>query len=377
MVGDVADRVTGAIERLVEVESRMLGGSNGQGEQEVMMSGALPNSSEDEDSSADTMDLLGFFPRAATHLPSSPSSLTRTVWNPRPRTEVIASLQHEESRTSLHVEYPDTVRRGSADGFTITYMIMSGAIDHRFVLPYFAYIEHREVRGLKNWLADRDIVTKNGGVSRIEKVLHCVQMLQTGMRYESIAVVFSRSPQEVVGACREVMGGLLEMHEEMVGDGEGEDEVNGKRWGIAKRYEVNQGAEEYFGYSWSVVQKMLVALNTFIARYRGSQSTVLRRNRVWWGRFEDTASNGVVWEDLESYRGSSDGEGQVGGGEKEKVPGGLHGRYENLEERHEDGGDEMAEAREDGTESPATRRSSSPYEEPNLQAIPRPLVEGD
>jgi hypothetical protein len=398
LVGGVVERVVGAIERLVEAEARFGGLEGEEGEEGVMMSGAIPveeGGDGEGEESGDTMDMLDAFPRAGARYslqsssgsPNGPSSSVRETRSPRQRVEVIARLQEEENNTALQILRADETRQGSADGSMITYMIMSGAIDHRFVLPYLAYIKRREVRGLKDWLAERELVTKSGGTSRIEKVLHCVQMLQTGMRYESIAVIFSRSPEEVAEACHEVVDGLLQLYEETERDGEGEEEVHARRWGVAKRYEVNKRAQEYFGFSWEAVQKVLVALNAFIGRYGESQST--REGKVWWGRFAGVDSQAFVWEDLESYRGSSSSDEDRQDGYKIVTPGGLHGRYdrEDPEGQREDEAEDQADSEgqedvaQDGGDMAEDREtsgsSSSPYEEPNIQAIPRPSAEGN
>jgi hypothetical protein len=384
LVGDVGRRVWQAHQLLVGAETKMLTrGEEGEREmqEEYMMTGALPVEDKDGDvpmreSSSDTMDILESFPHpraqaaqsrfdstssssdpfagsySPAYRPSAPHKSSRSTF-PRPRNEVIRRLQREEANTALHILRASKPRKGSADGFTITHMVMSGAIDHGFVLPYFHHMKHHEVRTLKQWLAERKYVTKSGSVSRIEKLLHCIQLLQTGNRYESIAVVFSRSPKQIAESCREVMTGLLELHDVTVALGTSGEEGE---VGIAKRYETNAGAEEYFGVGWDAVQRVLMALNLYIGRWRGSGSPW--EGRVFmWGRY---LGGKEVFADLESYRGSSDDDDD-GVGDDDVGSRGLHAVFED-----------MAGQRESSASS-GTQDSSSPYEEPVIQAIPRPI----
>jgi hypothetical protein len=394
LVGDVGRRVWQAHQRLVNAEDRILRNEKDKEPkkpEEYMMTGALPIEDKDgdvpmRDPSSDTMDLDSFpqvtaqaihsrfkstssssdpfpgsyspayIPRARA--PSSPEPF------PRPRNEVIQRLQHEEANTALHILRATIPRQGSADGFTITHMVMSGAIDHRFVLPYFHHIKHHEVRTLKQWLAERKYITKSGSISRIEKLLHGIQLLQTGNRYESIAVVFSRSPKQIADSCREVMAGLLELYDATVAHGgvngtEAEVAVYVRLWGIAKRFEMNQGADEYFGFGWDAVQRVLIALNLYIGRWRGSGSPW--EGRVFmWGRY--LGGEEEVFEELESYRGSSDGNVDDGDAAHYRS-GGLHAVFEDMAEHGENSNGKSSDTRDD---------SSSPYEEPVIQTIPRP-----
>jgi hypothetical protein len=116
---------------------------------------------------------------------------------PKSRDEVIASMSVEMHRTSITLHDPDRGREGSTSGWLTTLAIMSGLEDGRYVLPILTFIKIHEVRDLKKWLVDRGFLQRSGSVSRIERVLHFIFVLQIGCRLETIAVMFSRSPREV------------------------------------------------------------------------------------------------------------------------------------------------------------------------------------
>ena len=84
--------------------------------------------------------------------------------------------------------------------------------------------------------------------SRTEKALLCIQLLQTGCRYETLAVIHSRSPHEVMESCNEVMRALLKWHRMTVDD----DDIGNQAeyivlWGIWHKYTVSDGkAGEYY-----------------------------------------------------------------------------------------------------------------------------------
>ncbi|KAF1851394.1 uncharacterized protein K460DRAFT_362141 [Cucurbitaria berberidis CBS 394.84] len=191
---------------------------------------------------------------------------------PQPRSSVKLRLQHEEATQRLTLDEPDKVRRGSCNGFTVTKMIMCGIEDARFVLPYFHHIKHHEVRALKNWLCEKMYVKRSGGISRMEKVLHCIQLLQTGCRYESLAVLFSRSPRQIKDSCHEVMAGLLRLHCDTVNVDEATDHVVRMYmplWGLWTQYGATKGkAALYYGFRLSQVAQVLGALNLYIGRWR-------------------------------------------------------------------------------------------------------------
>jgi hypothetical protein len=251
---------------------------------------------------------------------------------PQPRDEVIVRLQNEEANTSLHIRDAHKARRGSCNGFMVTDMVMSGVEDESFVLPYLHHIKHHEVRALKKWLTCNKLVHRSGTLSRMEKVLHAMQLLQTGSRYESIAVLFSRAPRQVRESCHEVLAGMLDLYDATV-DESVVAEVYAPLWGITKRCALGEDAERaerYFGFRWTEVAKVLIALNLYIGRWRGSKSP-FEGQPFPWGRFLGVEEAGMVVE----------------------------------EEQEQD----SSEASQRG----ASTSSSSPYEEPIIQAIPRPV----
>jgi hypothetical protein len=269
-----------AYRRLVDVEKELLAVNNESGEEEGIITTPTSQSS-------------------STDAPTTCTLLTNPEQLPQPRHEVLRRLQVSESSRSLFLTRPDIPRRGSANGFHVASLVMSNIEDHGFVLPYLHHIKHHEVRGLKTWLVDRDFVRQSHGISRIEKILHCIQLLQAGMRYESIAVVFSRTPRQIMGSCHEVMKGLLKLYEETV-DESNSGEVYEGLWGIAKRYAISQlpKLEKYYGFRWEEIKKVLVALNVYIGRWRGSTSPL--EGRVFrWGSYlgnEDIGRLGVLEE---------------------------------------------------------------------------------
>lgn len=257
-------RVWGAYRGLVEIERRVLATEDERGEESAGSSATC----------------------VSTRILTNPEQL------PQPRQEVLRRLKLSESSRSLYLARPDIVRRGSANGFCVAELVMTGVQDHRFVLPYLHFVRHKEVRALKQWLVERDFVRQSGSISRIEKVLHCVQLLQTGMRYESIAVVFSRTPRQVMESCHEVMRGLEVLYEETVQTGP-EGKVYEKLWGIARRYAIGQlgKVEKYYGFKWEEIRKILVALNMYIGRWRGTANPF--EGRLFrWGSYLDVKEGG-------------------------------------------------------------------------------------
>ncbi|EAT81263.1 hypothetical protein HBI56_106620 [Parastagonospora nodorum] len=258
-------RVWGAYRRLVEVERRILAAEDGK----------------EEGSAGSSVTCV------STPILTNPEQL------PQPRQEVLRRLKLSESSRSLYLARPDIVRRGSANGFCVAELVMGGVQDHRFVLPYLHFVRHEEVRALKQWLVERDFVRQSGSISRIEKVLHCVQLLQTGMRYESIAVVFSRTPRQVMESCHEVLRGLEVLYEETVQQG-CEGKVYEKLWGIARRYAIGQlgKVEKYYGFKWEEIRRILVALNVYIGRWRGTANPFDGR-LFRWGSYLDVKEGGI------------------------------------------------------------------------------------
>lgn len=244
----------------------------------------------------DTASIHGSLAKVLTYdnpFPSNPPHFLPQTAAPKPfpqpsSASVKLRLHHSEASQTLALDDPDTMRLGSCTGSTITAMIMSGIKDPRFVLPSFAYIKHHEVRALKAWLTARNYVTRTprgrgrgGGISRMEKVLHCIHLLQTGCRYESLAVMFSRSPRQVKESCWEVMMGLLQLHCVTSVDGDEAatrvGEMHRPLWGLWRKYDGddddgglkgNAAAVVYYGFRTSEVVDVLAALNIYIGRWR-------------------------------------------------------------------------------------------------------------
>ncbi|OAL47193.1 hypothetical protein IQ07DRAFT_590052 [Pyrenochaeta sp. DS3sAY3a] len=192
--------------------------------------------------------------------------------DPQPRASVILRIQQEESIQGLVLHDPNRVRRGSCTGTTITDLIMCGIDDNRFVLPYFHHIKHHEVRALKEWLAQRRHVERSGSIGRMEKVLHCLQLLQTGCRYESLAVIFSRSPLQVKASCQEVVQGLLSLYADTIDSNAVTKQVVQEYmplWGLWDKYKLSvKEAVLYYGFHATEIAKVIGALNLYIGRWR-------------------------------------------------------------------------------------------------------------
>jgi len=269
------------------------------GEELFLVSGALPI--EDETTWApsqgvepdDPLDALTITPHLYYPDLTSKTSITLSVVEtnpeqiPQPRHEVKARLQEEEANSSFGLLDPDRVRRGSCNGFMITEMTMRGLEEPEFVLPYLHYMKIHELRCLKEWLADTGNVMQSQPVSRMEKVLLCMQLLQSGCRYEALAVIHSRSPRQVKGSCNEVMQGLLHWHALTVQDQDIGDQAKSLvLWGIWDRYCASDGrAGLYFGFDWTHLAKVLVALNVYMGRWRMQGRFAVDGPAFTWGKF--------------------------------------------------------------------------------------------
>ncbi|KAL6705921.1 hypothetical protein ACN47E_006200 [Coniothyrium glycines] len=239
----------------------------------------------------DARVLITEVPRRVAHVTPA-RSLTSVVscqndvyCDPPPREHVKERIQREEGSVRITLNDPDRVRRGSCDGVTIADMIMSGFADHRFVLPYFHYIKHHEVRALEVWLADEGCMSECDTIGRTERLLHCIQLLQTGCRYETLAVIFSRTPRQIKESCREVMQGLLRLHGATVNE-TGDQELYMPLWGIWQRFAITKGkAELYYGFGWVDLAKVLVTLNLYIGRWRMQGRFATEGPAFVWGRF--------------------------------------------------------------------------------------------
>jgi adenosyl cobinamide kinase/adenosyl cobinamide phosphate guanylyltransferase len=213
-----------------------------------------------------------------------------------PKAEVEARLWEEEEEQAHILIEPDRQRQGSCDGATVTDLVMNGILDHDYLLPYLHHIKHHELRALKQWLVVNNYVTRSSGISRMEKVLHCIELLQTGNRYETIATIFSRTPRQVESSCREVMEGLLNLHGFTMIKAR-DQEMYTTVWGIwCRKYENPQNrhffAEDYYGYHWTDIGKVMVTLNLYIGRWREQGKFALEGPSLNWGKFFDADGTG-------------------------------------------------------------------------------------
>lgn len=213
-----------------------------------------------------------------------------------PKAEVEARLWEEEEEQAHILIEPDRQRQGSCDGATVTDLVMNGILNHDYVLPYLHYIKHHELRALKQWLVHHGYVTRSSGIGRMEKVLHCIELLQTGNRYETIATIFSRTPRQVESSCHEVMDGLLELHGFTMIKAR-DQEMYTTLWGIwCRKYENPQNrdflAEYYYGYHWTDIGKAMVTLNLYIGRWREQGKFSLEGPSLNWGKFFNADGTG-------------------------------------------------------------------------------------
>jgi len=216
---------------------------------------------------------------------SSESSETNSAPFPQPKEEVTRRIQQEEANPRFTLNEPDRVRLGSCEGPSVSAMVMTGYKDDALILPNLYYIKLHELRALMAWMVETDVVARSGSISCVEKVLQCVQLLQTGCRYESVAVVFSRSPRQIQASCLEVMGALLRLHSETVNQA-GDQEMYMPLWKIWRKFEVTEGrAGLYYGFRWMEVAKVLVTLNLYIARWRKQGMFATDGPTFLWGRF--------------------------------------------------------------------------------------------
>lgn len=211
------------------------------------------------------------------------------------RAEVEARLREEEAEKAPILIEPDRRRQGSLDGSMVTDMVMNNVLNDDCVLPYLHFIKHHELRALKQWLVDNHYLQKSAVISRMEKVLHCLELLQTGCRYETIATIFSRTPRQVESSCQEVMEGLLEMHGFTMIKAR-DQEMYTTLWGIWCRKFGNpqdqQPAAYYYGFDWLDVGKVMVTLNLYIGRWREQGKLALDGPSLNWGRFFDAEGTG-------------------------------------------------------------------------------------
>jgi hypothetical protein len=268
-------------------------------EETFMMSGALPRNDGPSQGAvqragrAGALNVLRDLPNVLAHGAPSEARRSRSFQEtnpeqiPQPRDEVNKRIQEEGSNQEPTLRDPDRMRRGSCNGFTITEMTMKGVDDPRFVLPYLYYMKLHELRYLKEWLGNEGHVKGSGTISRTEKCLLCIQLLQTGCRYEALAVIHSRSPRQVRDACLEVMHGLLQWHLNTVDEDQiGEQAKYLGLWGIWSRYVASDGrAGLYFDIDWPHLAKVLLALNMYMGRWRMQGKFAMDGPAFLWGKF--------------------------------------------------------------------------------------------
>jgi hypothetical protein len=202
------------------------------------------------------------------------------------RAEVEQDCLDEESMGCSILNDPDRRRKGSVPAYFAAFSIMGGLTDPDHYLPRFLHIKKREVKGLKECLEAKNLLQRTGNVSRIEKLLHLLFLLQNGVRFETIAVMFSRTPRQVQASCDRVFEGLLQLHSDT--------ELSQMQptcyhlWQISLRYfesaELAQHAERYYGWRTLDVVKVLVTLNVFIGRYRQQGRVALDGPYCSWWR---------------------------------------------------------------------------------------------
>ncbi|KAJ8111607.1 hypothetical protein OPT61_g5842 [Boeremia exigua] len=214
------------------------------------------------------------------------------------RAEVEARLREEEAEPAPILIQPDRRRQGSCDGYMVTDMVMNNVLNEDYVLPYLHFIKHHELRALKQWLVDNHYVKKSAVISRTEKVLHCLELLQTGCRFETIAVIFSRTPRQVESSFHEVMEGLLELHGFTMIKAR-DQEMYTTLWGIwCRKFGNPQNQhpaayyEYYYGFDWLDVGKVMVTLNLYIGRWREQGRFSLEGPSLNWGKFFDAEGTG-------------------------------------------------------------------------------------
>ncbi|KZM28328.1 hypothetical protein ST47_g527 [Ascochyta rabiei] len=211
------------------------------------------------------------------------------------RREVEARLREAEAELAPIMMEPDRQRQGSLPGSMVADMVMNNVLNEEYVLPYLHFIKHHELRALKQWLVDNHYVKKSAVISRTEKVLHCLELLQTGCRYETIAIIFSRTPRQVESSCHEVMEGLLELHGFTMIKAR-DQEMYTTLWGIWARKFGNprnhHPAAYYYGFDWLDAGKVMVTLNLYIGRWREQGKFALDGPSLNWGKFFDAEGTG-------------------------------------------------------------------------------------
>lgn len=207
----------------------------------------------------------------------------------RTPSKVMVSIAEEESKESAALHDPDRQREGSAHAWRICLAIMSCRADGRLFVPHLRCIKIHEIRGMKLWLAGHNYVRRTGSISKIEKILYLITLLTYGCRFEAVAVFFSRSPRQVLDACKQVFEGLLEMHSETMLPRRDllHNYLYGHLWHIVGNYTVRfDESTRTNHYPWPSedVCKVVLTINIFIGRFRGQGGLALDGPILNWGR---------------------------------------------------------------------------------------------
>jgi hypothetical protein len=212
-----------------------------------------------------------------------PNCLTKS------RREVVDNVEEEERHVEAALIDPHRKRQGSADGWLVSLAIMTGNSDLRMCVPHLMCIKIHEVRALKRWLCSMGYLRQSHGLSRTEKVLHLLTLMQMGSRYESVAVLFSRTPAQVANSCSEVFEGLLQLHSETMLPGRIMSKyLYPHLWHIVYNYSTRRDPttdERYYPMEPEDVYRVLVTVNIYIGRYRSQGQFSLVGPIMDWGRY--------------------------------------------------------------------------------------------
>lgn len=203
------------------------------------------------------------------------------------RKRVETTCFREESLTTISLRDPDRQREGSVTGPATTHEILAGIDDRSHCLPRLQFIKIHELKRLKEWLVQNAQLSSLGEISTTEKVLHLVLVLQEGWRMETLAVVFSRTPRQVLNSCRDAFNRMLEMHSET--SLERDQPTCSYIWKIAQKFTDDGESEKwerYYHWRKQDVFKVLVSLNLYIGRYRQQGQVALSGPyQHWWRHF--------------------------------------------------------------------------------------------
>jgi hypothetical protein len=219
-----------------------------------------------------------------------PRAVTFPEELPKSRREVLESIAREERHKEAQLYKPLRQRQGSAEGWLVTQAVMTANSDPRVCLPHFAYIKIHEVRDLKLWLSKHRYLRKSRGISKTEKLLYLLTLLQVGCRFESVAVLFSRTPREVLASCKEAFEGLLELHSETMLPHRNilKKYFYPDLWHIVYNYGIeweDGGDRGHCAWGREDICKVLLTLNIYIGRYRRQGCFALQGDIMDWGRY--------------------------------------------------------------------------------------------